>query len=233
MGLVGLGVMGFALTAAREREWRALAVTLGLGSVVVAAPLILLLVDVPGRDVALPALLGAGALAALVVLLPIGRADPIRVVGDQPRVDERDALFHRFYRLQPGMPEYDTYYAEHPDQKTLDERIRRMPALGTPGTPNYHPSTAPFQAAIFELIEDMACQPDRDPVPLQDPPPDLAPGELTTRLKGLARHLGAAEVGATAVNPAYVYSTPREVDTTPGARPSCRITATRWCSPWR
>jgi len=104
------------------------------------------------------------------------------------------------------MPEHDAYYANRPELLTFDDRVRALPQIGAPGAPGYHPLTAPYAAAAFDLIGEMARAAERAPAPLQEPPPAPEPAELTRRLKGFARYHGAAAVGCAQVNPAYVYS---------------------------
>lgn len=70
VALVGLAALGFALTAALEREWRAVGVSLVGGTLAAGAVGLPLWVAFPGRSWMLLGLLGLGALVALVALLP-------------------------------------------------------------------------------------------------------------------------------------------------------------------
>jgi len=42
--------------------------------------------------------------------------------------DERDIPFSRF-RLKPGIPEYQIYYAMRPEKKAPDDEVRKLPGL--------------------------------------------------------------------------------------------------------
>jgi len=203
---LSVAVLGFVVTSLIEREWRAAGVSVGLGGVAVAPLVVLLLVDFPGREMVVGVVLGVGLVAALLLALPLGPAGAVRVVGDQPRVDERDAFFHRFYRLEPGMDEYDRYYEDHPDQRAFDERVRAMPNLASPGSRGFDPRLAAFPHALNDVVERLSRDLDEDPAPVGSERVDLEPEELSRRLKGLARHHGARLVGCTRLNPAYVYS---------------------------
>ncbi|NOZ61419.1 MAG: reductive dehalogenase [Calditrichaeota bacterium] len=124
----------------------------------------------------------------------------------QQRVDERDALFHRFYFLRPGMPEFNAYYQSHQEKRKTDDAIRRLPNLGESGSRGYHPINSLFQTATFDIIGRINRPAYFTPEKKSDFPVGVAPAEMTQRLKGYARYLGADLVGVTELNPAYVYS---------------------------
>ncbi len=208
---LSVAVIGFSLTSAMEREWRAAGVSLGLGVAVVAPLVVLLLVDFGGRDTVLGVVLGVGLVGGLVLALPLGPTGAVRAVGDQTRVDERDAIFHRYYRLEPDTPEYEAYYADHPDQRTFDERVRAMPKLASPGSKGYDARMAAFPHAIDDVVQRLNRDLDEDPERVESERGEserveMAPEQLSRRLKGMALHHGARLVGCTRLNPAYVYS---------------------------
>ncbi|HEX9974768.1 MAG TPA: reductive dehalogenase, partial [bacterium] len=116
------------------------------------------------------------------------------------------ALFHRFYRLKPGSPEFEAYYHAHPEKIKIDDAIRSLPQLGNPGSKTYHPLLAPFHVAIFEVLEQMTRHIEWTPCPIESEKMNISPNEITERIKGFARYLGADLVGITKLNPAYVYS---------------------------
>jgi len=203
--LAGL-VLLMLLTFAREREARAAGLTLLLGLPPVAGLLAVLLLGFPGRSLILLGAAGALVLAGLVLVLPLGRPSELRVVGERARVDERDAVFHRFYRLEPGTPEFEAYYAEHPDKREADDKIRAHPQLGAPGSKDYHAQSSPYMRASFSVLEALTREIDWKPEPLEGRPVEAGPEELARRIKGFSRYLGADLVGCTALNQADVYS---------------------------
>jgi ferredoxin len=203
---VSVTVLLFSITSVVEREWRAAGVCLGLGVVVVAPLVVLMLVGFPGRETVLGVVLGVGLVVGLVLVLPLGPTGGVRAVGDQRRVDERDAIFHRFYRLEPDTPEYDAYYADHPDQRIFDERVRALPPLASPGAKGFDARTAPFSHAIGDVVCRLNRDLDEESTSVADQRVEMDPEELSGRLKGLALHHGARLVGCTRLNPAYVYS---------------------------
>jgi reductive dehalogenase len=205
-GLTALLALALAAVSIRESEWRALGVTLLAAVPVLGALAVPLTADFPHRLVVLAVLLGVGVIFVLLLILPMGTAAALRITGEQDQVDERDAVFHRFYRLEEGTPESDAYYEAHPEKKQFDDKVRAMPQLGTPGSRSYHPATSPFLVAGFDVSDAMARDLEARPSPLEGKPLEVTPEECTWRIKGFARHAGADLVGCTRLNPAYVYS---------------------------
>jgi len=145
-------------------------------------------------------------IGVLLSVVPFGPNPRMRILGVQKRVDERDALFHRFYCMKEGTPEFEAYYKAHPEKFVLDEKIRSMPELGYPGSKTYDPMTSPFQMATFDVIERTTRDLEWEP---QSVEPDSVPASqeaFTRRIKGFATYLGADLVGTTKLNPAYIYS---------------------------
>jgi len=121
-------------------------------------------------------------------------------------VDERNIIFARFYRLKPGIPEFEQYYRDHPENIESDEKTRSLPELSGPGSRSYHPLTSPFSAATFDALERITRQIDWPAESLENAPIQARPEEFTRRIKGFTYYLGAKKVGITKLNPAYVYS---------------------------
>lgn len=67
------------------------------------------------------------------------------------RIDEREIMFARM-RYEPGSPEYNAYYLDHPDHLEVDLALREMPHIFGQGTATFHPHLSPFGDAGFEVI---------------------------------------------------------------------------------
>ena len=204
--VVAAGAAGLVITSLCERRWRAVGV-----AALVFGPLLglfaaVLLASYSARPGVVLGALVLGALAVLLVVLPIGPNLGLRIVGSQEQVDEREAIFHRFYRLEPGTPEFEEYYHAHPEKRDFDEKVRALPRLAHPGAPTYHPLSSPFQVATFELLEELTREIDWEPKSVEGSPVESSAEEFTRRVKGFARYLGADLVGTTKLDPAYVYS---------------------------
>jgi hypothetical protein len=209
LALIAALAAAFVLSSLVEGERRAAGIALGICAPLAAllALLLVLETDALARQwVVLSGLVLGGALL-LACTLPFGARPALRVVGEQERVDERDAVFHRFYRLAPGTSEYESYYQQHPEKLELDQQIRALPPLCGPGSRTYHPETSPLTRAAFDLTEQLARGLDEmAPLPRKEAPLDLSVAKASQRIKGFARHLGADLVGCTRLNPAYIYS---------------------------
>jgi hypothetical protein len=201
-GLITSGI-GMLITSANERRWRAVRVSLVVFVPACAAVGALLASGWPGRLWLLGILDGAAIAGLMVLVLPYGNVDGLRIAGDPERTDERAGIFHRFYRLKPGMAEYESHYTDHPEQRAHDERIRALPHLGQPGGRSYHPLSSPYALAIDDVIGHLRRDAEWEP---SGGPIEAPAAELTRRVKGFARYLGADTVGATALNQAWVYS---------------------------
>ena len=215
--IVLLGWLGFAalalaavamlLLALRERRPRPARITVAVFLPVLIVLTGLLLIDYPGREWVVLALLVLGLAAVLLLIAPFGAVPRMRIDQDkQQRIDERDAIFHRFYRLQSGTPQFEAYYREHPEHVEIDEKIRSLPKLAHPGGRTYHPMASAFTVATFDVLEGVTREIEWEPAPIEGRPVEATPEEFTGRVKGFARYLGADLVGTTKLNPAYVYS---------------------------
>ncbi|UCG32589.1 MAG: hypothetical protein JSU68_13105, partial [Phycisphaerales bacterium] len=204
--VLAVGAVGFIVTSAAEQRWRAVIIALLLFLPILAVSAAALLIDYAARPWMVAALLAVSILAALLVTLPVGPNCPLRIVGPQQRVDERDAIFHRFYRLSEGMPEFEQFYRDQPEKRVFDDKLRKMPRLAHPGTRSYDRLSSPFQIATFEVLEGITRDVEWQPAPIEGEPVRASPEEFTRRVKGFARYLGADLVGTTRLHPAYVYS---------------------------
>lgn len=196
----------FIATFEAEGERRPARWTAALSLPLLVALAAALVLDFPGRGWVLAVVVGLTALG-LVAALVRTRPEALAVPGPRERVDERDAVFHRFYRLREGTADFEAYYRGlHPEKLEFDEKVRAMPRLGAPGSRTWDPLSSPFQVACFELIEDMGRRAEWDAEPLGGQRTEASPEELARRVKGFARYLGASSVGCTRLDPANVYS---------------------------
>ena len=196
----------FIITSVKEKRYRP------VGRILLLIPLLavyscLIFLPVPYHTLILSVILVAAITGALILyILPIGTNYSLFITGKQERVDERDAVFHRFYKLEPGTPEFQAYYEAHPENLEVDKKIRSLPELDGHGSRSYNRCTTPFMTASFDILETFSKQVDHWPEPKINGQTELSPEENTLRIKGFAKYLGAELVGITALNQAYVYS---------------------------
>ncbi len=200
-----LGIL-FVATFASEREKRPATIAFTVTVVALAILGTLLIIDMPFREWVVLGIIGIVAIAGGVIALPRTRSEALKIVGKRSRVDERDAVFHRFYRIKKGTPQFEAYYEDHPEKREFDEKVRAMPGLAQPGSKTYDPVTSGFQTACFDLTENLTRELDGSPAPIEGRKVQIDPAGAAMRIKGFAKYLGAASVGCTRLNPAHVYS---------------------------
>jgi ferredoxin len=202
VGLVLLaGFAWFGTVSVREREPRAAKVSFLLSAASALPCFAAAWLSPAGRLGAL-AVLGFLAVAAgLLMLVPCGGSIP---GNGRPRrrVDEREIQFAR-YRLRPGSPEYERYYAMHPEHREGDDRTRALPGLLSLRAGKAEPLAFASARASFALTEALRRAVDGTPAP---PRVELQPLEASALLKRLARYYGALEAGVTALRPYHVYT---------------------------
>ena len=133
------------------------------------------------------------------------------VSGSVERVDERTVVFAR-NRLVPGTKEFDAFYNEYPQFKEKDDKRRQKGSvLGTYGcidAPNEKPNVSAMVALRYfgaHMARPDIVRPEQGPF-FKGFKAELSPAEATERVKGFARHLGAALVGVAKLDPKWVYS---------------------------
>lgn len=204
--LLFAGAIIFGVTSLIEKRKRASFIAVLLFTPLLGLYAVLLLLDFSFHSSILLGMLILGGIFFCLIILPIGKKSQMRIIGNQERVDERDALFHRFYRIQSGILQFDAYYRDHPDKFDIDEKIRSLPLLGHPGSSSYHPLSSLFFRATFDILERMTLDVEWDAESVEQQPIPVSPEELSKRIRGFARYLGADLIGFTKLNPAYIYS---------------------------
>jgi ferredoxin len=200
---LALFILGWFFTSLSEREFNAafrFAVLLIIP--LILALLMILLKNHCGLILILNLILVIGL---IMLTIPLKSPSRLRIDPEaQHRIDERDALFHRFYRLKPGSPSYQTYYRSHPDQKITDEKIKSLPELNATETPGFDPILSPFADAMFNSVSKINRYLDTEHVNTEKL--NISPYRAASGLKSLARELGADLVGITKLNPCTIYS---------------------------
>lgn len=201
-----LTLIAFVFTFIHEREWRAAIKGFFVFTFLLLIFGFLLFADFPSQKIILVGLAFSTLLFTFILIFPFNKIYSTQYTDKQKKIDERDALFHRFYRLEPGTAEFEEYYEKHPEKKKKDESIRNLPSLGKQGSKSYHQITSLYQMATFDVVSKITREIEWEPEPIEDVPVKASPEELTKRIKGFARYFGADLVGATKLNPAYIYS---------------------------
>ena len=138
----------------------------------------------------------------LLFFLPVNRQKIFDYGNVTDKVDESDTMFAREEYLS-GTEKYDKYYLVHPELKAIDDRIRKLPPLLSPGSRFYDEFRSGMIQVFFRTIGDLTTQVDG---PVSSTHDEIDPDGMTKVIKDLAIHLGADEVGIAQLNPMYVYS---------------------------
>lgn len=126
------------------------------------------------------------------------------IVGQVSRFDERDSVFSR-ERLVPGSPEEVAYHSAHPELMEVDRRIAAFIQDVGQGDETVLASDAALYNAAFDPIAGLAL-PDVVDGEVAAKQVEADPAVVASRVKTMARHLGAADVRMGPLNPAWVYS---------------------------
>jgi len=141
-------------------------------------------------------------LSLAVFLFPFSRIHSMKVRQTGEQVDERDVMFAR-EEYQPGTEKYEHYYAMRPENKEIDDRIRKLPPLLDPGGRFYDPQASEEIKDTFREIAALTTKVDGGVNPKRL---DLGPAEATRKWKEWVRRRGADEVGVARMHPSWVYS---------------------------
>jgi len=153
------------------------------------------------------------------------RPRPLQRPGPLEPFDERDTVFART-RLRPGTAEYEEYYARRPELRSPDDRTRAQRNLASPGTRRYQPGSGALVDATFDASDliaaaidraddepgfggtpsNLGAQEDADTSEPRHPCAFASPADLTRWIDQAARFLGAADVGVTRLDAAFVYT---------------------------
>lgn len=189
----------FILTSIREREARAVILSVllliftlfgTLFSLIFLKNEILLVLDI------------LFFLSIMLLFFPFMREKATLVVDTQTRYDERDIMFARA-RYVKGTLQYQDYYSRRTERKKMDDAIRAMPKLFSPGGKYYDPVRSAIAENYFDINEILAPLAEGRPADKRE---KIEPAQATRLLKNMARKLGAVDAGIARLNPAHVYS---------------------------
>lgn len=151
-------------------------------------------------------LLGFGELLVVIIFLLLVIPNGEVVTQDKSfetrQLDERDIMFARA-NYQKEDENYRDYYSRNPQQKEMDDNIRSMPNLCSPGTFTYNPLDAAVADAAFTFLGDIRHLAEGE---INTQKLEVEPKKMSLRLKGLSQYYGAKLVGITEVKPYHYYS---------------------------
>ncbi len=110
--------------------------------------------------------------------------------------DERDIIFSRL-SLNKGSKRYQEYYANNPEKKKIDDKLRRIKRKNDDNINSlFARSTFKYLSKIREHISGE----------VSSKPIKTDTDKITKKIKGFAKHQGAVMVGVTELEKKYIYS---------------------------
>ncbi|MBN1580297.1 MAG: 4Fe-4S dicluster domain-containing protein [Anaerolineae bacterium] len=200
--LMLLSTIWAASVSFAEHERRAAIRILFAGTLLTLPYIAVTLLDDPFRKPIAIILIILPSLAAAALLFPFGPKTIPEDDTPKKRIDERDIMFAR-YRLQPGSERFETYYAQHPDKKGLDDKFRARPGLLAKGSAYYDPFLFSAAEASFATVGTFHAILDRASVAEQTRPD---PESMTRFIKWWGKKLGTMSVGVTELQDYHLYS---------------------------
>jgi len=198
---LAIGFIAFAFISLREKHPRAAGIST-LFTLLTLSFLLIVFLAPPTIQTAFAVILSAALLLSiLLVLLPVGK-DIQASPAPNAQIDERTIMFARA-RLQPGSPEYNSYYQEHPEHFDTDRIFRLNPGLLEPGAVFYDQLKAASPEASFFLTDALRNAVDG---PVAEGKTARSPEEMTPFIKDLASYHGAVDVGVCRLQPYHIYS---------------------------
>ena len=201
-GIVFSAFLIYAAVSYSENESRAMRRSLLLSIVV---PAIVFLMNLFPAIIQVPLAYGfiiSILLGFIFLLFPFHTLKEFSEPVPSGKIDERDIMFSRRL-LQPGTKQYDSYYAQKPQFKEIDDAFRANPGLLGEGSTFYKQLSFTAANASFDTISGLHHLVEKEPV--SETAPHSAE-EFTTFLKGWITKLGAHSVGITALKPYHIYS---------------------------
>ncbi len=126
----------------------------------------------------------------------------IEIIGQQKNIDERDIIFTRFEHME-GTQRFKDYYQRHPEYRSIDQEIRRLPDLFSPDHMKKDSILFSLAAAEFSFLEHQLNLVKGEIFPKKL---GLNEDENTRLIKRLVRYLGSELCGIGFLKQAYVYS---------------------------
>ena len=201
-GVLVIGFIYFGFVSIREHEKRAACRAFLLALAVGVLFALSSLLHPTAQGILLLIIVISAVGLVILVFMPMGRVERA-FEAPKSRFDERDVMFSRFFRLEPGSPEFESYYLMRPENIEKDALTRTKPGLNTPGSMFWNPFLAAAVDASFFLTENMFGSADGV---IAEKQISLPLEQMTDFIKNLARYYGALTVGVTTLKPHHVYS---------------------------
>lgn len=150
------------------------------------------------------------ALVLLIAVVVLGIAFTIPLKGKLDKYnetpitkhDERDTIFSR-RELKPDSDNFNSYYANKPERKLLDNKFRAKPGLLSPESKAYDTLIFASADASFYTVSAFTDFIDGD---INEHKTTVEPKEITNYIYNWSKKLGAVGVGITELKPYHIYT---------------------------
>lgn len=187
------------VTFIKEKEWRALNVTIATLCFTVAFSVLILYLNQPFLYRLFTLL---SFLLALLLFLPIKSKKSHQNLNENYRHDERDIMFSR-NELVKGTEQFEAYYKANPQNLKPDNEFREEPGLLTKNSLYFHSLAFNVAQKHFKEIKLYHSEIDKNSSANKV---KIDSFEMSQELKELALEMGALDLGITELKDYHVYS---------------------------
>jgi len=192
----------FAVVCQIEKEKRASIRSYFLACFLAAMNVFFFFLPLSFRKWSFASVFGLCAVIFLTVALPSRPRRPLEIVGAINKIDERDIIFARF-DMEKNDPHYSEYYDRHPEKKSKDDEIRKLPDILSPHFIKKRPVHFNLAEAEFDFLEQQLQHVDGEIHSVQV---KYSPEENTVNIKNMIRYLGADLCGVCELDQSFIYS---------------------------
>lgn len=192
----------FAVVSLLEKERRAAVRSFFMAYLIAAFNALFFFISLPLREWFYAGVFGLSVFVITFVFFSVKPKHSLQIVGTLKKIDERDVIFARF-DLKKDSLHYIEYYNQHPENKSKDEKTRKLPDILSPLHMKKHPVHYKLASAEFEFLEEQLEHVDGEVHSIKS---ENSPKENTDSIKNLIRYLGADICGVCELDQAFVYS---------------------------
>ncbi len=192
----------FAVVSLIEKETRATIRSFFIVCLIAAVYVFFFFISLPLRDWFYAGVFGLSVLVLALIFFSVKPKHSLQIVGIPKKIDERDVVFARF-DMRKDSPCYTEYYLQHPEKKSKDEKIRKLPDILSSLHVKKHPVHYKLASAEFEFLEEQLQHVDGEVHYVQS---QVSPELNTGTIKNLICYLGADLCGVCELDQAFVYS---------------------------
>ncbi len=192
----------FTVVSLLEKEKRAAVRSFFMAILIAAVNVFFFFVSLPLRVWFYAGVFGLTVFVLTFAFFTVKPNHSLQIVGALKKIDERDVIFARF-DLRKDSLRYLEYYNQHPENKSKDEKTRKLPDILSPLHIKKHPVHYKLASAEFDFLEEQLELVDGEVHSIKS---EDSSEENTNTIKNLILYLGADLCGVCELDQAFVYS---------------------------